>query len=104
MVLLFKKGSRADRGNYIPVLLMAICGKVLEHILRTNIWKHLDLQDIIIKLQHGFRKKMSCETQLSLVAHDISGILNRSGQVDGAVLDFSKAFNKVPHEHLLLKL
>ena len=55
-------------------------------------------------LQHGFRKRHSCETQLLLTLDDLIMSYNRKTQVDVAALDFSRAFNTVPHERLLGKL
>ena len=55
-------------------------------------------------MQHGFRKNRSCETQLVTTIHDIATHLNSGNQVDVLFLDFSKAFDKVPHKHLLYKL
>ena len=55
-------------------------------------------------LQHGFRKRRTCETQLMLTVKDFANSLNNRGQTDAVLLDFSKAFDKVPHRRLLLKL
>jgi len=52
----------------------------------------------------GFVKHRSCETQLILTVDDLSRRLDNSEQVDAVLLDFSKAFDKVPHQHLLYKL
>jgi len=57
-----------------------------------------------VDCQHGFRRKRSCETQLLITSHDLAEILNNHSQADVAALDFSKAFDKVPHYILLLKL
>ncbi|XP_072036973.1 uncharacterized protein [Amphiura filiformis] len=46
----------------------------------------------------------SCETQLLLTIQDLAGALDNKGQVDVILLDFSKAFDKVPHQRLLHKL
>ena len=47
---------------------------------------------------------MSCETQLVEAIHDWTTILNKGqGQVDVILLDFSKAFDTVPHQRLLQK-
>ena len=54
--------------------------------------------------QHGFRKNRSCETQLITTIHDLATRLNSGEQVDVLFLDFSKAFDKVPHNRLLHKL
>ena len=49
-------------------------------------------------------KKLSCETQLIQFIQDLSDTLNEKGQTDIIVMDFSKAFDKVDHQRLLLKL
>lgn len=47
---------------------------------------------------------MSTVTQLVSIVHEMLGVLDKSGQVDILFLDFSKAFDKVPHGKLLYKL
>ena len=48
---------------------------------------------------------MSCETQLIEATYDWTNILNKGkGQIDVILLDFSKAFDVVPHHRLLMKL
>ena len=44
-------------------------------------------------VQHGFHKKLSCETQLSAVIQDNAYSLGLSQQVDAIILDFIKAFD-----------
>ena len=51
-----------QKANYRPVSLTCICCKTLEHILVSNINKHLD--SILADCQHGYRSQRSCETQL----------------------------------------
>ena len=46
----------------------------------------------------------SCDTQLLLTVHDLAQGLRDQQQIDAVLLDFSKAFDKVPHRRLLLKL
>ena len=88
--------------------LHAFC-KTLEHIIVSNINKHLALESILADCQHGFRSQRSCETQLVQFYHDLVSNLDRavnSGhkQTDVIVMDFAKAFDKVPHKRLLYKL
>ena len=66
--------------------------------------KHLDLHNILLDNQHGFHKKWSCERQLILTIQDLASGLEDGEQIDAILLDFSKAFDKVPHQRLLLKL
>ncbi|KAI8480025.1 hypothetical protein Bbelb_422330 [Branchiostoma belcheri] len=101
---IFKKGDRAVPSNYRPVSLTCISCKLLEHIIHSQIMKHLEIYSILTDYQHGFRAKRSTETQLILTVHDIAGALNSKPQVDLAILDFTKAFDKVPHGRLISKL
>ena len=66
--------------------------------------KHLDTHTILTDSQHGFRAKRSCETQLILTLEDILKTTSKGKQIDIALLDFSKAFDKVPHQRLNNKL
>ena len=63
-----------------------------------------DSHNILNENQHGFRQKRSCETQLLLTTDDLSKNINSGKQVDMAILDFSKTFDKVSHQRLSSKL
>ena len=100
----FKKGSKNLAENYRPVSLTCVCCKLLEHIICSHIRSHLDNYSVLSKLQHGFRKFFSCETQLLVTLQDLLSYFDKNIQIDIAVLDFSKAFDTVPHKRLLGKL
>ena len=104
VIPIFKKGKKYLASNYRPVSLTCICYKLLKHIVVSNILKHLDLHNILVDCQHGFRAKRSCETQLLTLSHELLSNLHSSIQTDLIILDFSKAFDKVPHKKLLWKL
>ena len=104
IVPLFKKGDKHKAENYRPVSLTSVTCKLLEHIIYSNIMGHLEKHDILNNIQHGFRQKRSCETQLITTLNDFSNTLNARGQTDAILLDFSKAFDKVDHLGLLIKL
>ena len=65
---------------------------------------HFEDHQILNNIQHGFRQKRSCETQLITTLNDFSNCLNNKKQIDSILLDFSKAFDKVDHLGLILKL
>ena len=92
VVQIFKKSDKHNAINYRPVSSTAICCKTLEHVLTSNIRKHLDINNILSDCQHGFRSKSSCETQLITCVQDIAKSLSEGSQVDAVLLDFSKAF------------
>ena len=64
----------------------------MELIIASNIWKHLTQHDVLYELQHGFREKRSCETQLIQLVDDLSRQLTLGNQTDLVFLDFNKAF------------
>lgn len=101
---IFKKGDRHLAENYRPVSLTSVLSKQLEHIICHHMLNHLDKHSVLTSLNHGFRSGYSCETQLVVTAHDIVNSYDKNEQVDIMILDFSKAFDTVPHNKLLHKL
>jgi hypothetical protein len=83
---------------------LKICSKMMEHVLTSNICKHLEEHNILTEFQHGFRKKRSTETQLILTSHDLLKSMDSRVQTDMMIMDFQKAFDKVPHHRLLHKV
>lgn len=99
-----KKGSSSSCHNYRPISLISVCSKLMEHIIYSHIVNFLTSANFFNPNQHGFQKGMSCETQLALFVNDISSHLDQNIPIDALFLDFQKAFDKVPHERLFLKL
>ena len=98
------KSDRSKPAHYRPISLTSICCKVMEHIICSNLMRHLDESDILTDFQHSFRRKRSCETQLVLTVDELSRALDQGKQVDCILLDFAKAFDKVSHRSLIAKL
>ena len=101
---IFKKGDKSKASNYRPISLTSIVCKVIEHIIHSQIINHFDKHNLLTNRQFGFRKGRSCESQLLLTVDDLARGLRDGEQIDAILLDFSKAFDRVPHERLLLKL
>ena len=100
----FKKGNTNSAENYRPISLTCVCCKLLEHIVCHSIRDHLDNHNILSVYQHGFKAGHSCDSQLLSIVYDLMSIFDSKCQVDVAVLDFSKAFDVVPHQRLLGKI
>ena len=101
---IFKKGDRVKASNYRPVSLTSVACKLLEHVIHSHIMKYFDAHNVLTPQQHGSRQAHSCETQLIQTVHDFTTSLNNNTQTDVVIMDFSKAFDVVPHNRLLLKL
>ena len=95
-----KKKDKADPSNYRPISLTCVLCKVLEHIVA----EHFTKINILCELQHGFRERRSCETQLFMLIDELSKTMQMGKQTDLILLNFSKAFDNVAHEKLIQKL
>ena len=100
----YKKGDKSNPANYRPISLTSIVCKMLEHIISSNIMKHMENHSLITNKQHAFRKYHSCETQLCTVTDEWAKELDKGNQIDVFLLDLEKAFDTVPHELLKSKL
>ena len=100
------KGDARDLAkNYRPISLTNHVDKVFERIIKTAITNHLNQHQLIPKSQHGFRERHSTITQL--LAHldsVLSKLVKGHKAVETVILDFAKAFDKVDHSILLMKL
>ena len=100
IVSVYKRVDKCSAEKYRPVSITPICSKVKEHISFSNI----KTKTILIDFQHGFHKKHSCKTQLITTIEDMTCNLSNGTQIDAVFLDFAKAFDKMSHQRLLLKL
>jgi hypothetical protein len=101
---IFKKGDKHAAENYRPVSLTSVPCKLLDHIVCKHMLKHLEMYKVLTSLNHGFRSGYSRETKLLATLHDFLKPHDVAIQTDVAILDFSKAFDTVPHNKLLNKL
>ena len=88
----------------MPKFDITVCAKLLEHIICKQIMSHFSENKILTPVQHGFRSKHSCESQLLITTDKFIQNFESKTQTDVVVLDFSKAFDVVPHQRFLHKL
>ena len=99
----YKKGLKEDPGNYRPISLTSVPGKVMERILLGAITRQM--KHVTGKSQHGFTKGKLCLTNLITFYNKVSCSVDGGRAVDIIVyLDFSTAFNRVSHSLLPEKL
>ena len=101
---IFKKGKKADPGNYRPVSLTSIPCKLMESLIKDTIMDHLIDNELILSSQHGFMSRKSTVTNLLDFFEYVTKEVDNGNPVDAIYLDFSKAFDRVPFERLLSKL
>ena len=73
------------------------------HKITSQSQLHLNKYNILYDLQHGFRNKRSTETQIAFT-QDILKNLQAGKQTDVIIMDFAKAFDKVSHWRLAIKI
>ncbi|PKU47486.1 rna-directed dna polymerase from mobile element jockey-like [Limosa lapponica baueri] len=95
------QGKKEDPGNYRPVGLTSVPGKLIEKLILNAISKHVEEKKIINSGQHGFTKGKSCMTNLLAFYDRMTGWVDEGRAVDVVYLDFSKAFDTVSHNTLI---
>ncbi len=100
----FKKGAKSDPGNYRPISLTSVVGKLLERLIRQCLMDHLKQHNLLSDSQFGFRNGRSCQLQLLHVLDSWTEDLDQGLNVDILFFDYSKAFDTVPHKKLVTKL
>ena len=100
----YKKGNPHSVTNYRPISLTSLVVKILERLILFKLNCFLSEHGKLKPFQHGFRANHSCQTQLLSSVHDWAKTINNRSSVHAVFLDFSKAFDSVLHQRLLLKL
>ena len=98
----FKKGCMARPNNYRPIALLSVVGKVCEKIVYKKLYHFVS--PILSDNQSGFRRKDGTAHQLTRLVHEWSQALDKDQYVGNVFFDLKKAFDKVWHKGLLIKL
>jgi len=101
---LYKKGEHFLPGNYRPISLLNVIDKILEKIMYTRLYSHLQTNSTLYDYQFGFRKNYSTILALLEVTDSIYKNLDEGNLGVGIYLDLQKAFDTVNHDILLYKL
>jgi len=73
----------------------------MEQVIASYLWQVWAKNDWLYEGQHGFKPGYSCESQLITVCQHMLDSLDNGNRIDAIIIDFSKAFDLVPHGRLL---
>ena len=104
IVPIHKKGDKKTLENYRPVLLLPICGKILERLMFNRMFNFFIENKSISSNQSGFKPGDSCINQLLFITHEIYESFDVGLEVRSYFLDISKAFDKTWHDGFIYKL
>ena len=86
------------------ISLTSVVVKVLEHMIRQQLYSALRENGLLSHHQYGFQRNRSTVTLLLQAVDDWSLSLEHRESIHCLFLDYAKAFDSVPHECLLLIL
>ena len=94
------QGDHSDPNNYRGITISPIISKLFEHILKNVFIEHLTTSSY----QFGFKKKSSTVTALHCLKETVNYFVANGSRVFCGFLDASKAFDRLVHSGLFIKL
>lgn len=99
-----QKNSSSKQKEFRPISILPFVSKVFEKLVSTQISAYLDRFRLLSPFQSGFRPQHSCTTALIQLVDELRMQIDKDHLNSLVLLDFSKAFDTVPHNILLNKL
>ena len=104
IVPLKKKAHLNDISNLRPISILCALSKAFERLLKQQMASYIEGNHLLTQFQAGFREGHSIKTAVLRVHDDLASIVDKKGSGILLLLDFSKAFDRIPHTKLLAKL
>ena len=95
-----QQGNHSDTSNYRGITISPIISKVFEHVLKNTFFDHLTTS----QQQFGFKRNSSTIHALHCLRETVDYYVNNDSRVFCTFLDASKAFDRLIHSGLFLKL
>src|SRR6218665_1515990 len=90
--------------SYRPIANVTFISNIIEKLVASQLFDHLNMSNLLPPCQSGFRKGHSTESLLLRLLSDIYGAIDRSEVTLLALFDVSAAFDSVDHDILLKRL
>ncbi|GBO21206.1 RNA-directed DNA polymerase from mobile element jockey, partial [Araneus ventricosus] len=90
--------------SYRPISLLPTFSKIAEHFILIRLNEHLEVNNVLIPEQFGFRKNLSTTHQLLRVTEYITEGFSNKQKTGAVFLDIQKAFDRVWQDALIYKL
>ena len=104
VITLFKKGNPELPSNYRPISLLPIFSKIFEKLMYRQLFRFLEVHNVLYSLQFGFQENHSIDHALVSLTEAIRNTLDNKRFGCGIFIDLQKAFDTVNPEILLSKL
>lgn len=89
--------------EFRPINSLNTFEKILEKVVKEQLEKYIEENDILSKYQSGFRKNFSCETTVNYVINRWKK-LKKNKKIMAIFLDFKRAFETIDRDILIKKL
>ena len=85
-----------DPGNYQPVSLASVLGKIMKQILLEAILRHMEGRELLWEIQHGFTKVRFCFTNLVAFCGGVTPSVGKGGATDVICLSLIRPLTRYP--------
>jgi hypothetical protein len=104
IIPIFKTGNSTSVTNYRPISNLNAFSKVFEKVIHIKVANFLNKHNLIYEKQFGFRPNHSTGSALIAFNEFITKAIDNGETPVSIFLDFSKAFDTIDHNILLMKL
>ena len=99
--VIHNKRNKTNPKNYRPTTITSIICRVLKIIIATEITSHPTQNNLLNKNQHSFLPNKSTSTNVLETLNICTEAQTHNNPVDIVYLNYSKAFDSMPHQRLL---
>lgn len=104
VIPIYKQGCKNDINNFRPISLLSTFSKIFEKVLKKQLMKYLEDNNLLSKTQYGFRQNLSTSDAIDDIINTITKSLDGGNKCLAIFIDLQKAFDTIDHKILFKKL